>query len=44
MEELRGREDIVLEFDEEQWMGTVEKVTVMADGKMSFEFKDGREY
>ena len=33
---------LIREFDETLWLGTVEQVRVMADGKLRFIFKDGQ--
>lgn len=43
---VKGIESCVLaieEFDEKLWAAAVEKVKVMPDGRMMFEFKDGTE-
>lgn len=43
IKELEQREDLISEFDEELWLGTVEKVIVNTEGKITFVFKDGME-
>ena len=44
---IRGIESqplVLEEFDEKLWAVSVEKVKVMVDGRMLFEFKDGKEF
>ncbi|MCX7904158.1 MAG: recombinase family protein [Caloramator sp.] len=43
IKELKQREDLITEFDEELWIGTVDKVVVNKEGKITFVFKDGME-
>lgn len=43
IKELEAKESLITEFDEEVWKGTVEKVVVNSDEKITFVFKDGRE-
>lgn len=43
IKELESREGMVTEFDEELWNGTIEKVLVHSEEKISFVFKDGME-
>lgn len=43
IKELEQREGLVAEFDEELFNGTVEKVVVNTEGKITFVFKDGME-
>lgn len=43
VKELEQREGLLTEFDEELWKGTVEKVLVHTDEKITFVFKDGME-
>ncbi|MCX7903057.1 MAG: recombinase family protein [Caloramator sp.] len=43
IKELKQREDLITEFDEEVWIGTIDKVVVNREGKISFVFKDGME-
>ncbi|EYE87376.1 hypothetical protein Q428_13620 [Fervidicella metallireducens AeB] len=43
IKELKQREDLITDFDEELWLGTVDKVVMNVDGKISFVFKDGME-
>lgn len=40
---LNQREGLITEFDEELWIGTVDKVVVNVDGKIKFVIKDGKE-
>lgn len=40
---MESREDALDEFDERLWFTTVDKVTVLPDGKLVFKFKDGTE-
>ncbi|GIW49031.1 MAG: serine recombinase [Caloramator sp.] len=40
---LIDRNELLDEFDEELWLGTVDSVVVNADGKITFVFKDGSE-
>lgn len=43
IKELEQREILITEFDEEFWKGTVEKVIVNTQEKITFVFKDGME-
>ncbi len=43
MRELEQRDGLVAEFDEEIWLGTVEKVVVHSEHEIAFTFKDGME-
>ncbi|CDF58639.1 recombinase family protein [Thermobrachium celere] len=43
IKELESREGLVTEFDEELWIGVVDRVVVKREGKISFVFKDGME-
>lgn len=43
IKELEKREGLITEFDEEPWNGSVEKVVVNIEGKITFKFKDGIE-
>ncbi|NFE96383.1 recombinase family protein [Clostridium botulinum] len=43
IKELEQREDLILEFDEELWLGTVDKVIVNTEEKITFVFKDEME-
>lgn len=43
IKELEQRESLVTEFHEELWLGTVEKVIVNTEEKLTFVFKDGME-
>jgi hypothetical protein len=43
MKELEEREGLIVEFDEELWKGTVERILVHSVKKITFEFKDGME-
>ncbi|MCX7904909.1 MAG: resolvase, partial [Caloramator sp.] len=43
IKELKQREGLITEFDEELWIGTVDKVVIKRQGKISFVFKDGME-
>lgn len=40
---VESRDGLLSEFDPHLWLTTVERVTVMADGKMRFRFFDGSE-
>ncbi len=40
---IENRPLVLTEFDEKIWMAVVDKVTVLADKKMVFSFKDGTE-
>ncbi|KRQ86776.1 Transposon Tn3 resolvase [Caloramator mitchellensis] len=42
IKELEGRDELIKEFDEELWFGTVDRVVVNGDGKITLVFKDGR--
>lgn len=41
IKELKARDRLITEFDEELWNGTVEKVVVNTEEKIMFVFKDG---
>ncbi|WP_373899577.1 recombinase family protein [Haloimpatiens sp. FM7315] len=41
IKELKARDSLITEFDEELWLGTVEKVIVNTEEKITFIFKDG---
>lgn len=43
MERLDRHSELVADFDEELWYSTVDSVTVYADKKMTFTFRDGRQ-
>ncbi|KEI07162.1 recombinase [Clostridium sp. K25] len=43
IKKLESREVLITEFDEELWLGTVEKVIVNTEEKIIFFFKDGME-
>lgn len=43
MRELKHREGLITEFDEELWNGTVEKVVVNTEEKITFVFRDSME-
>nr|WP_205610207.1 recombinase family protein [Clostridium sporogenes] len=43
IKELEQRKELITEFDEELWNGTVEKVMVNTEEKIMFVFKDGIE-
>ncbi len=43
LKELEAREVLIVEFDEELWNGSVEKVIVNTEEKITFVFKDGME-
>ncbi len=43
IKELEAKESLITEFDEEVWKGTIEKVVVNAEEKITFVFKDGME-
>lgn len=43
MKKLELREELITDFDEEIWIGTVEKVIVNTEEKITFVFKDGME-
>ncbi len=43
MFELMELDALPLEFDEKLWCGTIDRVTVYADKRVIFRFKDGRE-
>lgn len=43
IKELEQRDGVVTEFDEELWNGSVEKVIVNTEEKITFVFKDGME-
>ena len=43
MREVKKRDGLLAEFDEQLWVMTVEMVTVMQDGKLAFRFYDGTE-
>lgn len=43
IKELESRGSLITEFDEELWLGTVEKVIVNTEEKITFVFKDGME-
>jgi len=43
IKELEQRDGLITEFDEELWNGTVEKVMVNTEDKITFVFKDGME-
>lgn len=40
---LQSRSDVPMEFDEQLWIATIDKVVVMLDGRLVFYFKDGTE-
>lgn len=40
---IEYREEVLAEFDEQIWMVTIEKVTVMPENKLAFQFKGGKE-
>lgn len=41
IKELERREKLITKFDEDLWLGTVEKVIAHTEEKITFEFKDG---
>ena len=41
--EIVSRPLVITEFDERLWVVAVDRVTVMADGGLTFRFKDGSE-
>ncbi len=43
IKELEAKESLITEFDEELWKGTIEKIIVNSDEKITFAFKDGME-
>jgi hypothetical protein len=43
IKELENRDGLVAEFDEEIWSGTIEKVLVHSEDKITFVFKDSME-
>ncbi|WP_242971900.1 hypothetical protein [Haloimpatiens massiliensis] len=43
IKELKARDSLITEFDEELWLGTVEKVIVNTEEKITFVLKDGME-
>ena len=43
MFELGELDDLPLTFDEKLWQGTVDHVTIYADERVVFWFKDGKE-
>ena len=43
MFKLGELDDLPLTFDEKLWQGTVDHVTVYADERVVFRFKDGKE-
>jgi DNA invertase Pin-like site-specific DNA recombinase len=43
IKDIETRPLAVAEFDDKLWVATVDKVTVLADGKLIFNFKDGTE-
>lgn len=43
MFELGELDDLPLTFDEKLWQGTVDHVTIYADERVVFRFKDGKE-
>lgn len=43
MEQLKSKEELVTDFDEELWYSTVDYVTVHRKKKMVFTFRDGRQ-
>lgn len=43
LEELKRQEDVVTEFDEDQWYSLVDFVTVFNKEDIRFTFKDGTE-
>lgn len=43
IKELEQRDGLITEFDEELWNGTIEKVMVNTEDKITFIFKDGME-
>lgn len=40
IKELKARDSLITEFDEELWLGTVEKVIVNTEENITFIFKD----
>lgn len=40
---LESRNEALEEFDERVWMVAIDKVTVMPDNRLTFQFKDGTE-
>lgn len=44
LEMLRERDDLLTQFDEALWIGTVEEVRVYPDELMAFTFQDGSRY
>lgn len=44
LEMLRERDNLLTEFDEALWIGTVEELRVHSDGLMAFTFQDGSRY
>lgn len=43
IKEIEAKESLITEFDEEVWKGTVEKVVVNSDEKITLIFKDDME-
>ena len=43
IKDIETRPLVVDEFDEKLWLAAVNKVTVLADGRLLFSFKDGTE-
>ena len=43
IKELEQSEGLIKEFDEELWLGTIEKVRVNSEARVTFIFKDGME-
>jgi hypothetical protein len=43
IKDIETRPLVVDDFDEKLWLATVNKVTVLSDGKLVFCFKDGTE-